>query len=121
MGVVYLGAWQKRGLCSTWPAARGQGEAALALVEAAAREGRWALLANCHLAPGCLLAVLAARLAAAPQHPGFRLWLTAARGAPLPAPLLHLCAKVAARPPQARAGRPAPERPGGCPTSAWGS
>jgi len=34
MGVVYLGAWQKRGLCSTWPAARGQGEAALALVEA---------------------------------------------------------------------------------------
>ena len=79
-----------------------QEEAALALVQAGAREGRWVFLANCHLAPACLPALehLAEGMAAAPPHPGFRLWLSASHTAAFPAALLQRCAKIANQQPQ---------------------
>ena len=62
------------------------------------------LLSDCHLAPAVLplLGRLLDRLAAAPQQPGFRLWLSSPHTAVFPMALLERAVKVAAPQPQAR-------------------
>jgi len=81
---------------------QGQGPKAIAGIEEGAKNGKWVLLQNCHLAPSFMgtLETIVEKFNPEDMNPDFRLWLTACPSPAFPISILQLGVKMTIEPPR---------------------